>query len=105
MIYHVNYSNESRQDLRDIFTYISEHLMAPGTAADLVNQIMDVVDSLDEDPFRCPVYHLEPWKSKGIRFIPAGNYLIFYLPDEDLQRVDIVRIMYGGRDLENVDKK
>ena len=100
MKYQVNYSNESRQDLRDIFTYISEHLMAPGTAADLINKIMDAVDSMEEDPFRCPIYHLEPWKSKGIRFIPVGNYLVFYLPDEDLMRVDVVRIMYSGRDTE-----
>ncbi len=102
MKYQVNYSNESRQDLRDIFTYVSEHLMAPGTAADLVNRIMDAVESMEEDPFRYPIYHLEPWKSKGIRFIPVGNYLIFYLPDENLMRVDIVRIMYGGRDTTNL---
>ena len=49
MKYQVNYSNESRQDLRDIFTYVSEQLMAPGTAADLVNRIMDAVESMEEE--------------------------------------------------------
>lgn len=29
-----------------------------------------------------------------------GNYLVFYLPVEKVERVEIVRIMYGRRDIE-----
>lgn len=29
--------------------------------------------------------------------MPLDNYLIFYIPNKSTQTVDIVRIMYGGR--------
>lgn len=36
----------------------------------------------------------------GLRSQPVGNYLIFYFPLED--GVDIVRIIHGSRDIENL---
>ena len=39
------------------------------------------------------------WKSKGLRFFPIDNFIIFYLPDEKKKVVDIVRIMFGGKNV------
>ena len=36
----------------------------------------------------------------GLRGQPVGNYLIFYFPLED--SVDIVRVIHGSRDIENL---
>jgi toxin ParE1/3/4 len=36
----------------------------------------------------------------GLRSQPVGNYLIFYFPLED--GVDIVRVIHGSRDIENL---
>ena len=102
MSYQVKYSKEARQDLREIYTYIAEELLAPETAARQVNRIMDVVDKLDEMPFRFAQYEFEPWHSQGLRFVPVDNYIVFYLPKEKDEIVYIVRIMYGGR---NIRKK
>jgi toxin ParE1/3/4 len=37
---------------------------------------------------------------KGLRVLPVDNYLVFYLPDESNNIVSVIRIMYGGRDIE-----
>ena len=44
-------------------------------------------------------YELEPWKSRGLRVAPVDNYLVLYIPDDDTQVVTIIRVMYGGRDV------
>ena len=99
MIFNVVYSSEARQDLRDIYEYIAYELLEPDTAAGQTNRIMKAARSLEQMPMRHRLYEEEPWHSQGLRFFPVDNYLIFYLPDETNNIVNIIRIMYGGRDV------
>jgi len=106
MNWDISYTKDARQDLQNIFDYIHDILLEPVTAEKLTNSIMDAVDSLDQFPFRHRLYAKEPWHSQGLRVLPVGNYLIFYLPVEAENVVTIVRIMYGGRDVETrLDEK
>ena len=100
MIWNVEYTKDAEQDLQDIYDYISTVLKVPVTAAKQSNRIMDAVDSLDQMPLRYRLYEHEPWRSKGLRVMPVGNYIVFYLPDEQKGVVWIIRIMYGGRDIQ-----
>lgn len=59
---------------------------------------MNAARSLEQMPMRYRLYEEEPWHSQGLRFLPVDNYLIFYLPDETNTVVNIIRVMYGGRD-------
>jgi len=100
MIWKVDYTEDAEQDLQDIYDFISGILLAPGIAENQTNRIMDAVDSLDHLPLRHRLYDYEPWNSKGLRFMPVDNYLIFYLPDTSQRTVAIIRIMYAGRNIE-----
>lgn len=100
MVWKVNYTKDAEQDLQDIYDYISDGLLEPTTAANQTNRIMDAVDSLDRMPFRHILYDSELWRTKGLRVLPVDNYLVFYLPNESRSIVTIIRIMYGGRDIE-----
>ena len=51
-------------------------------------------------PQRHPLYVNEPWHSRGIRVLPVKNFMIFYLPDEIRKTVTVIRIMYGGRNID-----
>lgn len=93
------YSDRARQDLRDIYEYIAYNLLAPETASNQTKRIMKKIRSLEEMPMRYRLYDDEPWHSQGLRFFPVDNYLILYLPDEEENTVNIVRIMYGRRDV------
>ena len=100
MIFHVAYSAEARQDLRDIYEYIVYELLVSETAAGQTERIMKAIRSLEQMPMRHRPYEEEPWHSQGLRVLPADNYLVFYLPDENSATVNIIRIMYGGRDID-----
>ena len=95
----IQYTAKAREDLKDIVTYIAEELGAHETASSMFSTLTKGVRSLETMPYRFPVYHEEPWTSKGLRVMKVKNYLIFYVPTEESLTVNIVRIIYGGRDI------
>lgn len=99
MNWRITYTDEAKQDLRKIYEYIACRLLEPDTAARQARRIMRKIRALDEMPMRYRLYDEEPWHSQGLRFFPVDHYLVFYIPDETKTQVDIVRIMYGGRDI------
>ena len=99
MSWAVTYSARARQDLRDIYEYITYSLLAPDTASAQAGRIMKEIHSLEEMPLRYQLYEDEPCHIQGLRFFPVANYLVFYLPNEIEHTVTVVRIMYGGRDV------
>lgn len=99
MSWDIVYSAMARQDLRDIYEYIAYELLVPETATNQTRRILKSIRSLEEMPMKHRLYEDEPWHSQGIRFFPVDNYLVFYLPNENKNTVNIIRIMYGGRDI------
>lgn len=99
MKYKVMYTAEAREDMRNIFRYISEELLVPENAARQVERIMATVRKLDIMPNKNPLYEEEPWHSRELRYFPVDNYLVFYKVDNEMETVYVVRIMYGGRDV------
>ncbi|MDD3890171.1 MAG: type II toxin-antitoxin system RelE/ParE family toxin [Syntrophomonadaceae bacterium] len=96
----VVYSEQAERDLHNIFEYIAFSLLEPEIAKNQSRRIMDAVAKLNKMPLRYPLYEREPWHSKGLRVLPVDNYLVFYLPVETKTTVAVIRIMYGGRDIE-----
>lgn len=99
MTWMIRYSEEARQDLRDIYEYISYELLAPETAAAQYRRITEAIRKLDEMPLRFPLYEDEPWNSLGMRWLPVDNYLVFYFTDDPAKELSVARIMYRGRDV------
>ena len=103
MKYKVMYTAGAKKDLRNIFRYISEELLAPENAAGQTERIMTAIRKLDTMldtmPNRNRLYEEESWHSRGLRFFPVDNYLVFYKTDDETEAVYVVRIMYGGRDV------
>ena len=40
----------------------------------------------------------------GIRRVAAGKYVIFYEVDENQEKVEVIRVVYSGRNLEEIAK-
>lgn len=87
-------------DLRYIYEYFSSTLMNDELAKCIHTKLKTAVYSLREMPFRYAVYECEPWKSRGIRKMPVENFLIFYVVENATSSVHILRVLYGGRNLE-----
>ena len=100
MSYKIIYTEESEQDLVNVYRYIAINLLVPETAKKQIDRIMNAIKGLDELPLRHKLYQNEPWHGKGLRVLPVDNYLVFYIVIEEEETVAIVRIMYGGRNIE-----
>lgn len=100
MTFKVNISRQAEDDLRGIFEYIAYELQSFRNAAGQLDRLEEAILSLDQMPERFRAYEKEPWHSRGLRVMPVDKYLIFYIPYYDTQSVEILRVMYGGRDVD-----
>ena len=98
--YSVSYSDEAMNDLRNIFMYIAYDIGSRDNAEAQVNRIREAVKKLYKFPKKNPAVPYEPWASLGMRRLNVDNYAILYLVDEVHERIEIVRIPYGARDLD-----
>ena len=89
----------AREDLKAIYEYLAFELLVPDTASRQSDRIMKAVRTPDHMPERYKVYEEEPWKSQNLRYFPVDNYLVFSLPRKETGVINIVRIIYGGRDI------
>lgn len=100
--YVVTVSSDAMEDLRDIYSYIAFTLQAKKAASGQLNRIRKVIYSLETFPARHKLVEWEPWASMNVRQVPVDNYEIFYVIDEENLEVSIVRVFYGGRDIEYI---
>ena len=105
MTFDVQISSQADRDLRDIFEYIAFELLAPENAAGQLDRLEDAICKLDNMPEKFRRYEREPWRSRGLRVFPVDNYLVFYIPDIENQIVTVIRVMYGGRDVDKELKR
>lgn len=101
-LYRVEYSQEALVDIKSIYTYISQILHAPLIARRQVNRIRKEIRDLEAFLTRYVLVEWEPWASMKMHRLPIDNYVVFYLVDEQAMAVKIVRIVYGGRNLEDL---
>ena len=94
-------TEQAEKDLRDIFEYIAFSLVALHIAGKLLDRLENRISALFQMPERFKVYDLEPWRSRGLRTMPVDNFIVFYIPDSDRGIVAVIRILYGGRDMES----
>jgi toxin ParE1/3/4 len=51
-------------------------------------------------PERFRRYDKEPWRSRNLRIMLVDNYNVFYIVDNSEQKVTVIRIIYGRRNIE-----
>lgn len=105
MKYEVSLTEGAKADLREIFKYIAFALQSPQNAAGQLDRLEEAILSLDEMPERYPIYDKKSWNDRNLRIMPVDNYLVFYIPQNDRKTVRVLRIMYGGRDIDRQLKK
>ena len=100
MTFTVYFTSRAKQDLCDIYDYIACDLQNPLAADGLIARLEKAILKLDEMPERFRAYEKEPWHSRGLRVMPVEHYIVYYIPDAEQHTVSIVRILYGGRNIE-----
>lgn len=100
MSYEIALTPEASRDLREIYRYIAVELQAEQTADRLLDRLEGSILKLEELPERFRVYDREPWRSRNLRMMPVDHYLVFYIPDTEAKTVTVLRVIYGGRDMD-----
>lgn len=92
----VNKTAEAREDIISIWDYIYDKEDGE-TADDVVNFLIEKMAYLSDFPFlgveRDNI-------QKGLRFLTARNYSIFYKVKGN--EVDIIRVLYGSRETRSI---
>lgn len=100
MNFQVNISRQAEDDLRSVFEHIAYELQSVQNAVGQLERLEKAIFSLEQLPQRYRIYEKEPWCSRGLRVMPVDHYLVFYIPYPDTMNVEIIRVMYGGRDVD-----
>lgn len=100
MNYFVNITDEAKEDLRQIYFYIAYNLLAPKVARAQIVRIKRDIIGLAYMPTMFRRYDKEPWYTRGLRMMPVDKYVVFYFIDEANETVNVIRVIYGGMDIE-----
>ena len=100
MTYQVTLTPQAQTDLKEIFKYIAFDLQSVQNAVGQLDRLEKAIASLDQMPERYRVYDKPKWRERNLRITPVDNYLVFYIPKHDNGTVTVLRIMYGGRDID-----
>jgi len=91
----LRFTPEARTDLLEIFEYISNKLVAPMAASNLIDKIEAECKRLTSFPLIGSIPRDDTLAKKGYRMLDVNNFIVFYTVDEPC--VIIMRVMYGRR--------
>ena len=93
MKYRIRYLSESLTDREAIKSYLSQYYNS--TVTKFFKLLKKKIDRLKRFPYSCPVYDDDP----DYRVLIVGNYLVFFMINEDEEIVEIHRIFHGAQDI------
>jgi len=93
MSYRIAYSDDARQDMKEIVTYLSQFYAS--TARNFTDKMKKQVSALKDLPYICQAYEDDPY----FRRMVIDNYLLFYAVDEEQQLVVVHRLFHSKRDI------
>lgn len=96
--YQVKITPQAFRDIDMIYDYIARHLLEPGTANNLVDEIEAGIFSLEEMPNRGAPRRIGNYANKGYRQLFIKNYTIVYRVNDTEKQVIIVTVKYSGSD-------
>ena len=89
---------EAQEDIRSIVLYIANDLHAIDAAQELNDKFHQSVSSLSEMPERFQVVEDEPWHSVNVRRMIVDSYYVYYWILKSEPKVEILSVVYIGRD-------
>ncbi len=95
--YEIVFTDTAKEELEEIYEYISEHLLEVETANRLMDKIEQSIFRLEQNPYSCVEVHIKP-HNNIYRKLVIDNYIALYEVEETYKQVVIYRVLYGKRD-------
>ena len=96
-IYEIEFTEDARDEIREIYKYISENLVAKQADRDLMRKMRNAIMDLAETPKLYMKIEKKDKRKRDFRRIVIDNYIILYTIDEDKKTVYISHMYYGRR--------
>lgn len=100
--YNIEIENAAERDLYDVLSYITETLKEPALALRLYKSIKEQISKLSTMPARNRVVDDQPYASIGVRWLFVENYVVFYVIDETVLTVHVIRVLYNRREWQSI---
>ena len=97
-MYQTEFTEAAEADLDDALQYVRTVLKAPEAADRLVDMVEQSATALAEFPQAHPLVRDDYLATQGVPYAVLGNYLAFFVINEQLQKVTVVRFLHGRRD-------
>lgn len=91
-------------DLEETLNYISAELSSPAAANNFILKLETAVSAIRKFPLSGSPVENPYVKRNDIRKTLVGNYVLYYIPDQEKHQIVILRIVYGQRDREQIEK-
>ena len=95
--YEIVFTDTAKEELEEIYEYISEHLLEVETANRLMDKIEQSIFRLEQNPYSCVEVHIKP-HNNIYRQLVTDNYIALYEIEETYKQVVIYRVIYKKRD-------
>ena len=82
------------RDLDGIYTYIAGNLLEPATAYKLIDELENIIFSLETLPERGAIRRIGAYANQGYRQLFHKNYTIIYRVLREKKEVHIVTVRY-----------
>ena len=102
MSYRVEVSDDASNEIVNIYQYLAFVVLAGEAAKKQVLRIEKAILSLSEMPERARAYDRGVWKDRNLRVLPVDNFSVFFLVDKEQQKVIVLHVYYGKRDLDHL---
>lgn len=96
-IYEIEFTEDCRDEIRDIYKYISENLKAEQAAKRLMKKMRDNIMALAESPEIYVTITKRDKRKRDFRRMVVDNYIILYTIDENRKTIYISHMYYGKR--------
>lgn len=98
-------TKRAESDLDGIVSYIAVELANPKAASDFVDKLQDNIEEARSFPESGSFVNNEFLQVENVRKKLVGNYIMYYLPNEEEKVIYILRIVYGRRNMDEILKK
>ena len=103
MTYKIQLTIVGKFDLEDIYSYIRYHFCDEITAKKVFEKIRASFDALTYFPYR--FRKIQTIEHRDIRLMSVDSYGVLFVIDDEEATVKIIRIIYSGRDIDNIVQK
>ena len=96
-IYEIEFTEDCRDEINEIYEYISEKLVAENSAKKLMRKMRDAVMDLSETPNLYMKIEKKDRNKREFRRMVIDNFVVLYTVDENSKKVYIANMHYGRR--------